>query len=452
MITTTPATKKPWERRRWRGGIARGWSGASVLVGLLNGVAFAAVVAFLGVKEGRKILHEEWMLGIFILFFTAGAIGFSAWGLVALARWCRFGRCRVRMATMPGVIGGHFAGEVELPDSFPNHTDVRLELFCLSTRQDPGSRAVWSRSQCVRTSAVHWRGPRRAIPFDFTIPYNLPDAPGDRGDKGVSDSYNWRLRVTSRLAGADLDMEFVVPVFRTEASNPALTQVLEEDEDRKPLDDFLKEQGEWRRLRIEHGPGGWNEYVGLVTPVRGEITLLMGAMGLAFAVVPAVLLANLFTTGEIMVGIFVSLIAIPCFAFSMLFLYLAVRSLIERRTWVANGFIHQRRSLFGLSLPSRSAACDKVRTVDVGSTSSSGRKSYADVVVSLETGADSGGESGIIGFLRDQFASIPVATDMLGPETKEVIAMLRKEINRQRTVPLREIEEESEEEGEDDTE
>jgi hypothetical protein len=450
MMTTTRTARKPWERRRWRGGIARGHAGASVLVGLLNGVAFAgaafaAAVAFPNDKEGWGIL------GLFILLFTAGAIGFFAWGLVSLARWWRFGRCRVRMATVPGVIGGHFTGEVELPDSFPNHMDVRLELYCLATRQSSDSPAVWSRSQCVRTSAVHWRGRRRAIPFDFTIPYNLSDAPGDHGDESVSDSYNWLLKVTSRMAGADLNMEFAVPVFRTGASNPALTQV-PEDDDKKPLDDFLKEQGEWRRLRIERGPGGRNEYVGLVKPVRWEITLIMGGMGLAFAVLPAVLLGNLFTTGEIGVGIFVSLIAIPCFAFSSLMLCLAVRSLIKRRTWVANGFIHQRRSLFGLPLPSRLAACGRVRRVDVGSMSSSGRKSYADVTVYLETGAHPASDSGLIDFLRDQIGSIPVATDMLGPETKEIIAMLRKEINRQRTVPLRDEEDDAEDEGHEDTE
>ena len=471
---TTPVVNL-WEHRRWRGGVARGNLGWAAFFHLFMSLLFLGVAAGIAVKMPKAFLFavkgkDGWVPGVFgWMFAVIGICGF-AWALVALARWWRFGRCRVRMATVPGVIGGHFAGEVELTDALPADAEVRLELLCEETyyrlgsrSNDSGTTAIsteWSYKLCTRPADRRCRNRRWFIPFDFTIPYKtdelaiLHDETNDtRNTNGTSIKYQWYLRVTAKLPGADLDIKFHVPVFKTAASDCTLDQVPEAGAD-LPLDKYLATLDERRRVRVESGPGG-PVFVAAVTPVMWANILAPGifaavALGVGIGV-PLLTLSEfrheihaprdaMDALGMLLPLLFVlvpCVISVVFFALGGFLSGIIISSFIARRTWVERGSLCQCRTFFGLPLPRRTEPCGMIASVGTSGDSSSNGKSFASVAVYFRR-QDGGAEPrGLLAMMRRSIGGMTVGTDIpTRRETQELIAAIRGEINRQRSTPL----------------
>jgi hypothetical protein len=464
----------PWEHRRWRGGVVRHRQAWEILLFFFAGTAFAGAGIWMLIGNSRDTLRQEWPLPIVIATVLLLGTGLGIAAFVLLFRWLCFRDCQVRMRTMPGVIGGHFVGEVFLPASLPNDADVRLELLCESTTNSPGSEGGntsisidWSYKVCIR-SAMRQAGNSGRVPFDFTIPYGLHDETDEfRSEQtNTSTTFKWHLRVMAELPGADLNLKFHVPVFNTAASDPTLTQVPESGAD-LPLEKYLDELGEKQRIRIEAGRQG-PVYVGGITPViwssllvHGFISLMLGVGGigiLGFAAIQAIhlkgLLAPQGTTGILTLGlsllsvlgpggIGVILAGLGALVFSSF-----CSEFISRRTWIANGTIYQSRSLLGIPLPARSVSCEAVERVGIGDKSGDGHGkwfSHVDIVFKNPRRT-----------WRSLFASCPkfegpitVATSIpTRRETDAVINALRNHINQQRNAPLADDGEEDEGEKE----
>ena len=471
----TVSSTNPWEHRRWRGGIARGNLGWATAFHFFMSLMFLGVAAGIAVKMPRAFLFvmpgkDAWVPGVFgWMFAVIGLCGFS-WALIFLARWWRFGRCRVRMTTVPGVIGGHFAGEVELPDSLPADADVRLELLCEATSYTPGSRSddhgttsisvEWSQKICTGPGDRRCRNRQWFISFDFTIPYRtdaqaiLHDETDDtQNNNGTSTKYQWHLCVTAKLPGADLDIKFRVPVFKTAASDCTLDQVPEAGAD-LPLEQYLEMKDEKRRVRIEGGPRG-PVFVGAVTPVMWAVVLPVGIFGAVFTAVgigvPIFTLSEfsheihlpksaMDALGMLLPFLFVMIpgaIGLVFFIIGTLLSMATLGSFIARQTWVERGMICQTRTFLGIPLPSRSVPCGQVDRVDTSGSSSSGGKSFSSVAVYFRRNDDGKRQHGLVAMVRGMAFGMTVGTDIpTRRETQELIAALRREINRQRNVPL----------------
>jgi hypothetical protein len=217
-------TRQPWEHRRWRGGIC-----TSDLA--TKSVAYWAMTAMLGgiiallMRTAPELFNfdgNRWLL-LVPAGIGSGMLIFAANALVNTARWARFGKCFIRMHTAPGEIGGHFRGEAVLPDTSPMDSEVLLQLKCESMSRIYGRNdnsdttyrdTEWEDSIQVATGGCSRRNRRCTVPFDFEIPAGLPDETDSRRDSKSSLDYDWRLRVTTELKGPDLNMEFVVPIFK----------------------------------------------------------------------------------------------------------------------------------------------------------------------------------------------------------------------------------------------
>ncbi len=480
---TTQFTKKPWEHRRWRGGVARGNLGWAAFFHFFMSLLFLGVAVGIAVKMPRAFLFampgkDAWVPGAFgWMFAVIGLCGFS-WALIALARWWRFGRCRVPMTTIPGVIGGHFTGEVELPDSLPADAEVRLELLCEVTYYTPGSRSddhgttsistEWAYKVCTRPADRQYRNRQLSVPFDFTIPYktdmlaSLHDETNDtRNTNGTSIKYQWHLRVTAKLPGADLDIKFRVPVFKTEASDPTLDQVPEAGAE-LPLEQYLAMKDEKRRVRVEGGPRG-PVFVGAVMPVMWAIVLPIGIFGAVFTAVgigvPILTISEfnheihipksaMDALGMLLPLLFViipSLIGLVFFVIGALLSMATLGSFVARRTWVERGNLCQSRTFFGIPLPTRTEPCGMVASVGTGGGSSSNGKSFATVVVHFRRKDGGVEQRGLQTMVRRTISGFTGGTDIpTRRETQELIAALRGEINRQRSIPLTEDGEDTE--------
>lgn len=400
----------PWEHRRWRNGTCRSGLGGQT-IGF-----WIATLILLGVATTIIILNPHmlhfsrvrWQV-LFPYGTGAGGLIFLFAAFVASARWLRFGRCRVQMRTMPGVIGGHFRGEVLLPESFPSETDVRMELICETSTTTSGNnddsncvsvQRVWAHTIRVNTNASLCHDGHCAIPFDFAIPYGLTDETDSKVQGNVRVDTRWTLRVFAILKGPDLNLRFRVPVFRTPASDPSVKGDLQTE---KPLEAFLHDTGVRRRIRMEFENGamtyvcdamGMQKGVSLVPTIIGVVILSI-AVFVPCNALPDLLKdvfksshgwLNLFRIIPLFMCLGVCMLGVVFGLIGLLLLLIGVRGFIARRTWIENGMIHQRSRFLGIPW-TRQCPCSSATGVNLGDTTKSGGQTWYDVVIERNTEA-----------------------------------------------------------------
>ena len=444
-LSSTPPF--PWEHRRWRNGTCSSGLGVSAIAFWVAVAVCAGVVVLIAFKSPRMLHFSQarWEVlfpGVLAVF---GA-GFLVAALIATARWFRFGRCRVQMRTVPGVIGGHFRGEVLLPESFPSDTDVRMELICESTTTITGKGdnsdhlsidRVWSHTIRVTSNASLRHDGNCAIPFDFAIPYGLTDETDSKVEGDFRVDIRWILRVFAKLDGPDLNMRFHVPVFRTAASDPSVKGDLATE---KPLDAFLNDTGMRRRIRMEFENGAMSyvcDAMGMPKAVC-LVPLLFGIVFLSVAVFvpcnslsdsikellkPAQGWMNLFRLIPLFTSLGICMIMAVFGLIGLLLLFLSVRGFIARRTWIENGIIQQRSCFLGIRW-TRQCPCSSATGVNLGDTTKSGGQTWYDVVIERNTEAQ---------YKRFEwrylFSRITVATNVpTEREAQDIVDHLKKDL------------------------
>jgi len=214
---------KPWLwREDWAQGYAKpDWkSEANVrgLIGLLilliSGPSFAG--AFRQTPKG-----QQYVLLIVALLPLSGLFLVGQSLLIRL-REAKFCGVWLTFSSLPGVLGGHFSGRVESAFLLPAGSPVSLVLSCVrSYVSDSGShRSRWENVlwQSKPTVAPYVGGSGSYLPVDFTIPYEARPTDGSN----PNDEIFWRLTAKAILPGLDFRAIFRVPVFKTEASDPAI--------------------------------------------------------------------------------------------------------------------------------------------------------------------------------------------------------------------------------------
>ena len=114
--------------------------------------------------------------------------------------------------------------------------------------------------------------------------------------------------------------------------------------------------------------------------------------------------------------------------FGLLLLLSGLRGFVARRTWIQGGVLHQRARLFGIPW-SRRVSCRNLDRVHHGDLSSSGGKTWYDVVIERNTTE----RTGRIPW-RCLFSRITVATNVPSErEADELVQRLRAELRGTRT-------------------
>ena len=147
-------------------------------------------------------------------------------------RWRRFGRLRMILDPLPGSIGGHVGGALELPFHQAAAADFRVVLLCMR------ERLVKSNDGSKRSDSVEWA--REMVPdversgmgvrlrYTFEAPAGLPPS-----EEPSDDYHKWVIRVQADVPGPDLDQVFEVPVLLMdpplEAREPALAEATTAD-------------------------------------------------------------------------------------------------------------------------------------------------------------------------------------------------------------------------------
>jgi hypothetical protein len=194
---------------------------------------FCAVIwNILGIPVGWHALFGDHALPTFL---TVVLPMFSMVGFLLLFvavrgtfRWRRFGHLKMDPDPLPGSVGGHVGGSLDLPLHQVSESDFRVVLLCVRdhvVRTSEGSQ---------RSESVEWtketvpRVERSAggvrLRYTFAVPEGSPpSAPPSK------DYYKWLIRVRATVLGADLDQVFEVPVDNVDppllAKEPVLSDV-----------------------------------------------------------------------------------------------------------------------------------------------------------------------------------------------------------------------------------
>ena len=208
------APDQPWRwREDWAAGVIRS-SNRTTAVTLLvaaamwNGViGMIAGLAFTG--SARVPLPA---LAIFGLFGLVG-LGLLAWAIREWRVYRRYGAAVLHLASVPGVLGGKLAGVVALP-GYAEPDTYETQLTCqrvVRRGKNTTTETLWKTSRALDAKKLPARVDGVQIPILFGIPMGLPASEGP---------VSWRLTVSGKQPGIDVDVSFTVPVFRTAESQP----------------------------------------------------------------------------------------------------------------------------------------------------------------------------------------------------------------------------------------
>jgi Protein of unknown function (DUF3592) len=207
---------EPW---MWR----KDWASKRILAGTVRTTwilwAVAAFYFLVVLPLGYAIVYE-W--GRTVWSIPSGVLILGAWVMVRLIwlNWKNrgFSRAELRLGTLPGVLGGPFAGVVLLRSRFPDGTAFRVQLSCVRIiyRRESGDpeEVLWSDTVTVDKPLAADEPNTTAIPVYFAVPYDARPT-----DPGEARQIRWRLKVSREGGNVGHHSQFEVPVFRTAESS-----------------------------------------------------------------------------------------------------------------------------------------------------------------------------------------------------------------------------------------
>lgn len=218
---------EPWLwNKKWAGGVIGSENKVTMWV-LIGFATFWNLISFpLAVVLYREVSEKKAEpISLIGLIFPVVGIGLIAAAVYQVFRYRKFGRSTFHMASVPGVLGGELTGAVQVPSHVEAAEGFLLQLSSVKLvttgsgdNRSTSEHILWQSEQVVDRPAGT-SNLQTLIPVQFTIPYELHESDPDDNPRIF-----WRLRASCELPGIDFSTSFKVPVFRTDASNPDLTE------------------------------------------------------------------------------------------------------------------------------------------------------------------------------------------------------------------------------------
>ena len=206
-------------------GLGRGANRLVVQDAMLAALAFAVfwnvVSSPLWLLLPREILDKGNRWALLGLVFPAVGLGLFGWSIYCVLRWRKFGQSVFQMASLPGVIGGQFAGVIRTSAKVRPEDGFHLHLRCVrrittgsGKSRSTSERVLWEDQRVAMHELLDDQAAESAIPVEFQIPYDCQ--PSD--DRNPDDQTLWRLTAAAEVPGIDYAATFEVPVFKTAQS------------------------------------------------------------------------------------------------------------------------------------------------------------------------------------------------------------------------------------------
>ena len=198
-------------------------------------LAALGIFAFVIVPVGLWMASQKASTVVYIFLGVTGLFLLAMMRMFWLNR--RWGRSELEILTLPGVIGGPFRGIVNLGESLPEGTALRVTLNCIrirTVRMRPSgdlqstTDTIWQDQKNLVTAPSMSQPDGIAIPCFFAIPFScepttldtigFSNSPDSDPDDHVS--IHWQLSVGMKDPIDVHEATFEIPVFKTESSSP----------------------------------------------------------------------------------------------------------------------------------------------------------------------------------------------------------------------------------------
>ncbi len=213
---------QPWLwRDDWAAGEVRSTGRANVGALWIFTLFWNAVSSFVWLVVPAELAKGNRAAWVAFLFPAVGLLLLLG-AIRATLSWRKFGAARFRSQSLPGSPGGFLEGHIDLYSRLAATDGMRLQLRCVR-RESSGSgknrsttdHTLWEDEKILGPNLPEHRPYCTTIPIFFRLPPDQPES--DRDDDPQRD-LSWRLRASAKVSGPDLDVEFEVPVFKTDAA------------------------------------------------------------------------------------------------------------------------------------------------------------------------------------------------------------------------------------------
>jgi len=309
------------------------------------------------------------------------------------------------MKTMPGVIGGRCTGLLTLNGNLGRSADINITLVneeLKTTSSGKNSRTTTNHlfkhemqvnsGQASRaTNGYTLPGIGQIeIPLDIKIPFETKDETDNYRTGRTRYQYKWKLKVKADIPGMDLNLEFTLPIYRTQDSNPAINMAKKNAADAAAaLKAHQAGQLNFQEVKTDH-IGGSEHYV---TKGRYRALLVIAfiissiGIGLAYFSIADFLPEFRESSGDLVSKLFTLLhLAVP-FIIAGVFIFVGtvmamfgIYSMGTRDVWVEDGQVNYIKQL-GSKQTHRTIGRDYIIDITVKKSGSSNNNNFYAVCI-----------------------------------------------------------------------
>ena len=317
-----------------------------------------------------EIIEKENYPALLGLLFPLVGIGLIVVAVRKTIQRRKYGDCLFLMERVPGILGGEVTGTILILRGLPAAEILTARLSCIR-RERRGSgkdsstneNVLWQTEQSVVRLSPTGKGAAQGAPVRFRVPYDASPT----GEIDQNNSIFWKLEADAAVPGVDFSTGFEIPVFKTLASSPQVTEERLRSEDVSAGTQTIA-PADYTGVAVVPSAGGGTEFIlkpreGLLgtVPAMGVLLIFAGiATLLAYAGAPFIF--------PLVFGMVALLIV-----FILIF-----GAFGESRIVVEGGHVSVRNSLFGIMM-GRRMPCSSITKIGVKGEGRAGKRGYYSI-------------------------------------------------------------------------
>jgi hypothetical protein len=317
-----------------------------------------------------EIIEKENYPALLGLLFPLVGIGLIVVAVRKTIQRRKYGNCLFLMERVPGILGGEVTGTVLIPRGLPAAETLALRLSCIHMKRQRSGKGtstsedvLWQTEQSVVRLSSTGEGAAQGAPVRFRVPYDASPT----GEMDDNNSIFWKLETDAAVPGVDFSTGFEIPIFKTLASSPQVTEERLRSEEVSANTPAIV-PADHTGVAIVPSTGGGTEFIlkpreGLLgtVPAMGVLLIFAGiATLLAYAGAPFIF--------PLVFGMVALLIV-----FILIF-----GAFGESRIVVEGGHVSVRNSLFGIMM-GRRVPCSSITKIGVKGEGRAGKRGYYSI-------------------------------------------------------------------------
>ncbi len=317
-----------------------------------------------------EIIEKENYPALLGLLFPLVGIGLIVVAVRKTIQRRKYGDCLFIMERVPGILGGEVTGIILIPRGLPAAETLTVRLSCIRRERrrsgketSTNENVLWQTEQSVVRLSSTSEGAAQGAPVRFRVPYD--SSPTGKIDE--NNSILWKLEADAAVTGVDFSTWFEIPVFKTVASSPQVTEERLRSEDMSagaPAITSVDHTG----VAVVPSAGGGMEFI--LKPREGLLGTVP-AMGI-FLIFAGIVALLAYAGAPLIFPLVFGLVAL-LIAFILVF-----GAFGESRIVVEEGHVSVRNLLFGIMM-GRRMLCSSITKVGVKGEGRAGKRGYYSI-------------------------------------------------------------------------